>query len=302
MGLKREALACLQAAVGYPHNVAVRVGAVEALQAAATDTALPWIRAALMDEHPAVRFAACAAAGMGRDRSAEAGLRKCLDDEDASVRVAALFAWHRLGDSRRTGEMPTYLFEHEDPAVRRNAALLLGLLGEAGAIKVLARAMRDSDQAVRQHAIEAMARLGNREARQELTFMASSGIGSEEVFAIGALAQTADPRSADTFRYKLETATHLETKLAAARGLGLLGSDEGFELALGALDVRRPRIDDPADPPAGQILRIRQLAAAAVGAIGRDEALPALAKLLHDQSDPRVQVSAAGAILEILQR
>ena len=82
-----------------------------------------------------------------------------------------------------------------------------------------------------------MARLGSREARQELTFMASSGIGSEEVFAITALAHTRDPRSLDTFRYKLGTAANLETKLAAARALGLLGSDEGFEVALGALSM-----------------------------------------------------------------
>jgi HEAT repeat protein len=145
-----------------------------------------------------------------------------------------------------------------------------------------------------------MARLGNREARQELTFLANAGIGSQEVFAINALAQTSDPLYLDTLRYKLATATHLETRLASARGLGQLGSDEGFDLALRALKADRPLVEDPNDPAAGQILRARQLAAGALGAIGRADALPAVSDLMDNPRDPRVQVSAARAVLEIL--
>ena len=77
--------------------------------------------------------------------------------------------------------------------------------------------------------------------------------------------------------------------------------DEGFDPALRALGEDRSTIDDPRDPPAGQVLRKRQLAAAALGAIGRTEALPALEELMDDSADPRVQVSAAKAILEIVQ-
>lgn len=299
--LKRRALECLEAAVGYEPNPAVRVEAVEALASSGCGEGLPWIRSALLDEHPAVRFAACVAVGRLGDTVAVGGVRRCLDDEDASVRVAALFALHRLGHSEGTGRIPTYLLNHEDVAVRRNAALVLSWLDEPSAVRVLARAMRDRDAGVRQHALEAMARYGNREARQELTFMTNAGIGSEEVFAIGALAQTGDPVYLETLRYKLATATHLETRLAAARGLGRLGSDEGFDVALRALGTARPLTDDPNDPPAGQVLRVRQMAAAAFGAIGRIKALPRLRQVMEDPSDPRVQVSAARAILEILE-
>jgi HEAT repeat protein len=222
-----------------------------------------------------------------------------VDDEDASVQVAALFALHRLGYEELTGRMPTYLLHREDVTVRRNAALVLGFLDEPGAIKILARAMRDGDEGVRKHALEAMARLGNQEARQELAFMTNSGVGSDEVFAIGALAETGDRIYLDAFRYKLATAVHLETRLAAARALGRLGSDEGFDVAMKALKTSRPSRRDPDDPGAGQILRARQLAAAALGAIGRSDALPACAALIGDPTDPRVQVSAARAVLEI---
>ena len=47
-------------------------------------------------------------------------------------------------------------------------------------------------------------------------------------------------------------------------------------------------------------MRVRQLAAMALGAIGDHRALPALRRRLNDPSDPRVQVYAANAILEIL--
>jgi len=130
--------------------------------------------------------------------------------------------------------------------------------------------------------------------------MTGAGVGSDEVFAINALAATGDPAYLETFRYKLNTATHLETRLAAARGLGLLHSDEGFEIAMRALQGEQPTRSDPLDPAEGQVLRIGQLAAAALGAIGRTDALPALAKLLNDYGDPRVQVSAARAILDIV--
>ncbi len=300
--LRHRAEALLEHALGYPHNPVVRVESVEALQEAGSDRALPWIREALLDDHPAVRFAACVAVGTLRDHLASSQIKRLLSDEDASVRVAALYARHRLGFTQQTGLIAYYLLEHQEPAVRRNAALVLGLLGERGAIKVLAKAMRDHDEGVRHHALEAMARLGQPDAAKELAFLTNAGIGSQEVFAILALSGTNDPRHVDTFRYKLTTAIHLETKLAAARALGDRGYEDGFDIAARALRQQRATINDPDDPPAGQVLRVRQMAAGALGAIGRLEALPWLARVMEDTADPRLQVSAAGAMLRILAK
>jgi len=298
--LEHRAHGLLQAALRYPHNPIVRVEAVEALQYSGDRNVLPWIRTALLDEHAAVRFAACVAVGVLHDDLADGVLRDLVSDDDDSVKVAALYARHRLGFTHDTGKMAYHLLDHRDATVRRNAALVLGLLGERGAVKVLAKAMRDPDQGVRQHALEAMARLGNREAAQELAFMTNAGVGSEEVFAILSLSSTGDPRYVDTFRYKLATAIHLETKLAAVRALGMLGYDDGFDLAARSLGQKRAAINDPGDPAAGQVLRVRQMAAAALGAIGRDEALAPLQAMMEESADPRVQVSAAGAVLRIL--
>ena len=158
--LRRRAMECLKAGVGYRHNPAVRVEAVEALAGRTSDEGAPWVRSALLDDHAAVRFAACVAVGEARDVVAEAGVAKCLKDPNASVRVAALFARHRLGHTERSGDLAGYLLHDSDATVRRNAALVLGLLGEQGAVKVLAKGMKDTDAGVRDHSLEAMARLG----------------------------------------------------------------------------------------------------------------------------------------------
>jgi len=300
MSLEDRALECLKRGIQYKPNAVVRTEAIEALRSYGSADSLPWIRTALMDEHPAVRFAACMAIGEMEDAKSQAMLLKCATDKDVSVRVAALFALHRIGTTERTGLLVGHLLDDEDPTVRRNAALALGLMKEPGAIKILARAMKDEDIGVRNHALEAMGRLGNPESRQQLVFLANSGVGSEEVFAINALAELQEKIYYDIFLYKLDSASHLETKLAAARGLGLLGMTEGFAVALDAIDFNRPVPRDNLDTPADQILRTRQLAAAALGAIGEPAALPELNKSMISNEDARLQVSAAKAILEIL--
>lgn len=299
--LKRQALACLKAGLNYEANPVVRVQAVEGLRAAELEESRPWIRAAILDPHPAVRFAACVAVGELRDELALEALRERVRDTDASVRVAAMFALHRLGHVEHTGRIPNYLLDHPDSLVRRNAAILLGLLEERSATKVLARAMQDKDPGVRHQSLEALARLGVAEARQELVFLSNSGVGADEVFAITALASSGDARLESTFRYKYETATHTETRLAAVRALAKFGGGTGREFAERALRMGPPRTADPQDTPEGQVLRVRQLAAAALGAIADARALPALSEMMNDPRDPRLQVSGARAILEIIR-
>lgn len=292
----------IKAGLSFRDNPVVRAESVEALEAIATPEVLPWVRTALLDEHPGVRFAGCMVLGKLKDTGATSMIRKCLTDRDESVRVAALFAMHRLGQTEQTERLPNYVLLHADPIVRRNAAIAISMLGQQSAVTVLARAMKDNDPGVRHHALEGMARLGNKEAARELTFMANSGVGSEEVFAINALARTGDAAYEDAFRYKLSSASHLETRLAAARALGKLGIDAGLPLVLESLKPNQPVRQDPEDSPTDQLLRVRQLAAAAAGAIGSTKATPLLEALLTDGVDPRVQISAARALIEIADK
>jgi HEAT repeat protein len=302
-GVREDALEALRAAATFEYNPLVRVQALEAYATTGIHEALPWVREALHDEHPGVRFAACMAIGDLEDAVAHAAVVERLEDEDYSVRVGACYALHRLGDDQHTGWLATWLIQHEDPKVRANAAIALGRFPEHSVVKMLARAMNvEPDEQVQEYLLEAMARHHQPESIEQLRLMANSGIGRQELMAINALSETGQRRHEDIYRYKLESALHLETRLAAARALGKLGYRDGLPLALEALNFDQPRQDESEDPPAEQILRVRQLAIAALGRIGDRSALPALREIALEDPDPRVQTAAARAILSITER
>ncbi len=300
--LRSQSVEVLRAGLKYEANPIVRVQSVEAIGSTESSDLLPWLRTALLDDQPAVRFAACVTLGTMRDKVSESKIRDLLRGNDVNVKLAALYAIHRLGDSRRTGELSSYLLQDKDVIARRHAAMLIGLIGDPSAIKLLAKAMRDSDAGVRINVLASMARLGSKEAKQELVFMTTSGVGADETLAIQSLAESRDQTYLETYRYKLANAMHTETKLAAARALGMLGNDEGFEEAIKIIRTPPAPRPDPKDPPADQALRVKQLAAGALGEIGKSDALPVLSAVLQQDKDPRVQVSAAQAVLKILKR
>ena len=299
--LKERALEALKRGVRYEQPV-VRAQAIESLQEEAPEAALAWIRTGLHDEHPAVRFAAAMALGTLGDQASGERITKLLEDPDDSVKAAAVFALHRLGNTSHTARLAWFLRDHPDAAVRRNAALILGRLGEPGAIPLLAGVVGCRDDALHAQALEALVLLGNKEAVQQMTFVANSGDGPQEVFALNALAMTGDHSLTKTFEYRLAEGMYLETRLAAARGLGELGSSAGLEVALEGIRFDKPRSGLENDPAENQLMRTRQLAATALGAIGDPAGLVPLAERLEDNSDSRVQIAAARAILRIINR
>ena len=164
--------------------------------------------------------------------------------------------------------------------------------------------MNDEDEGLRLQATEAMARLGNAEACQDLMFLAHAGLGARETFALNALGDTLDPGFVETYQYKLKTAVHRETRLAAARALGRLGIQDGYGVALENVMFGQPdRTPEVAksDTPRSQIVRVRSMAALALGAIGNPGALPRLVDAIENPYDPRVELAAALAIVEILR-
>ena len=299
LALRDRAVLALKYGIEYEPLPSVRAQAVEALQKVAPEEGLPWIRTTLHDEHPGVRFAACVALGALRDTVSQPTIARCVSDPDPNVQAAAIFALHRLGDRRYSERLAEFLLEHEDPVVRRNAALLLGRLGETGAVPLLARAMIVDDESLRLQALESMALLGSHEARQQLKFTSYSGEGAQQTFALLALAETRDSSLTGLFEARLERAPYLETKLVAAKALAHLGCDAGYRVALRALDFDQRTRSSESEAPEIKIMRVRQLAAHALGAIGKLEALPALGERMNHDEDPRVQLAAAMAIVQL---
>jgi HEAT repeat protein len=299
--LRQRAMMYLKRGVQYEQNAVVRAQAIEALQDSGDEGAVAWIREATRDPEPGVRFAACMALGTLRDERSAQLLLTRVEDENPNVRIAAVFAIHRMKDYRFTNRLADALIASEDPAVRGNAAVALGRLGEKPSIRLLRRTEKDADARVRLQGLEAAAMLGDERAIKSLILMTHGPVGAHQAFAALALGQAGVQRAVDPLRIRLAEGPHLETRLAAARALGMLGYDDGFGLAVQSLTWSRTGPVRPGeDPPDLQTMRVKSSAALALGAIGNRLALPYVYQQMEKDPDPRVQLSAADAILSIL--
>jgi HEAT repeat protein len=207
------------------------------------------------------------------------------DDPNLSVQVAARFALHKLGDTTLTKDLEKFAL-NGDPRVRRNVALVLGMLGEKSALNTILPVLKnDPDPLVRQQAFEAMWRLGDDEALKPLVALTASAYADDKIIGLLALAAPQRRIVREHVRGLLAgDDVHTEVTLVAARAMGMLGSDEGFKIALDAT-----RSSDPNQ---------RFLAAIALGSIGRPDAQDPLRTLLSDPQ-PNVQLAAASAVLEL---
>lgn len=299
--LRDRASQYVRAAARFPDNPAVRAQAMEAMAEVMRDQSSLFLREGIKDEHPGVRFAACMALGDLGDRDARPAVETLTRDPDGSVRVAACFALERLGDSSHRRAWRDALTSAADPAVRRNAALAMGRLGNKSVIPLLARASTaDDDEGVRLQAFEAMALLGDSRAIEQFLHDAFGGRGFKQPFALLTLGRVDTEQVRSALRARLRNAPYIEARLAAARALGMQGCEDGYDLALQSLTWNQPRRDVADDPPELQVMRVRSMAALALGQIGRHEALPALKQMMENENDPRVQLAAATAILMIL--
>jgi HEAT repeat protein len=290
----------LEMAIRFPDNPAVRAQAMEAAGQVLGSEARPYLREGLSDEHPGVRFAACMALGSLDEPGDVKVVRSLVDHADPNVRIGAYFVLERTGDYRYRRAWRDLLWTDPDPEVRGNAALAMGQLKDPKVARLLSMVANDDPHdGVRVQALEGLALLGDADAVGKLLFQSFGGIGGRQPIALLALGQVKDPRVIPTLRRGLDNAPYLEARLAAARSLGAQGYDEGYDLALEALDWDEPAPGLPDDPPANQIMRVRTMAALALGEIGDPNALEPLEAMMENPEDPRVQLAAATAILMI---
>jgi len=263
-------------------NAIVRANAIEAIQDSVGAQGKDAIVNGLSDPNALVRFSAAMAAGTLRIEDARLDLLGLVNDPDPHVRIGVRYALHRLGDTHLSHDLEKTSRDF-DPHVRADTALALGLLGEHSALRVLEPMLDDPDPDVRIQVAEAMWRLGSEEGLTNLVAGSISSYVDDQIICLLALAAPKDYRVAEHLRGRL-TADYPQVALAAARGLGELGSDAGYGVA-----EKNIKSNDP---------RIVVMAALALGAIGRADAQPLLSPLLVD-SDQSVRLAAATAILEL---
>ncbi|MEP0846486.1 MAG: HEAT repeat domain-containing protein [Phycisphaerae bacterium] len=274
----------------------VRVNAIEALVQVLPEAGLPGIRESLGNESPLVRYAACVALGELRDRATLPKIRPLIAESNPRVRLAAAFAATRCGESNNAAVLVETMNGHPDENLRADAAYLIGKLGEKKALKRLRlAAKRERSGRVLMHIYTAMAMLGDEYALDRLMEAAVSSDVIARLIALQSLTELASPRSRDALLYRFQQeGDYDQVRLMAARGLGRLGAKVGYDLAVKSL---RRQESDP-----NETMRIRSLAALALGAIGDARALPLLAEVAADESDPRTQVAASLAICQIARR
>jgi HEAT repeat protein len=260
----------------------LRCNCIEALSKVDPTDASAVVMKDLSAQSDMVRFAAVVAAGQMKLVDAYQPLLGMVDDPSPQVQAAVLFALHRLGDTRRSHELE-HLAASADPHVRGTVAFVVGLLKEPSAAKMLTTLLADRSPAVRIQAAEALWRIGNQRGLEDLVAFSISGYPDDQMIALPAIAETGDQRVIQHIRGQLDN-DYIEVSLSAARALGMLGSDEGWNIAVPAATSSDPRQ--------------RSLAALAMGAIGRTDLQPYLKQLIKDK-EPAVRISAATAILQL---
>lgn len=298
--LREEALLTLEAAARSEHP-AIRANAIEGMQNDPARLA-GLIGEALRDENLGVRSVAAMAVGRVKLIGALSEVEPLLTDPASRVCASALYALDRCGRAIDPTPLASMLHD-ENPLVRAQAALVLGLLGDDSALNMLQEAATDpmprasaaEYRLLQLQLAEARVRLGDFDALHEIraalypsrpedleaTALAAMIIG--EIEDRGAIGQLVLLTARKDERGGLMPP---EVRLAAAGSLAQLG------LRRGGFIGREYAGHDRAT--------VRAQAAYVLGRIGSVEGLNALAELLGDRSS-QVRVAAAAAVLMITE-
>lgn len=295
--LRGDAIALLRRAVESP-NEQLRANAIEGLEGA-PEVLEEVVRVALGDPNRGVRFAAVMTVG----RRGLCGLLPLVDplreDPSASVRAAALFAVDRCTGRAPLGPLAEFVASI-DPEVRGNAAMILGEIGNPGAIPLLRQAVRvesrrvtvNRNRMIDLQVAESLVRLGEEQEIDVIraAVFAPAEQGELAAFACILLGRLKDaaylPTLAEIARREGRDARPAEVRLAAA-------------MAVAMLDPERAPVEVAMAYAASGMFAVRAQAALSLGWMADPRAVPALERLLRD-GNPLVQIAAAASILRQL--
>lgn len=311
--VREQALEILERAA-FSEYALLRANAIEALHPVPSRLA-PFVREALADPNPGVRYVA--AMSVGKLRLAEFAPEAMYLEHDADprVRAAALFAQTRNGFTPDLTPIADLLF-NDDPAVRAQAAFILGELKNDSALPMLrAVASKHSaatliqDRVFRLQLAEAMVKLGDLDAAQTIHVALYPALRDEfeaAVLAAQILGEIKDRQAIQQLvnvveaRLPAQTQTNRgsrqtpavepylyppELRLAAATSLAKMGYPDGVYVA------------DEYAADADHLVRAQTTFLYAEAHRSGD--LPRLVALMGDPS-PIVQTAAASSVLRFL--
>lgn len=291
------AIAILEQAVVAPFPQ-LRANAIEAMHPA-PEMAAEYARQGLVDENRGVRFVAAMTIGKLRLCDASHLVEPLLLDESESVRAAAIYALRTCGQKVDLNPLAD-MMRSNDPEIRSNAALVLGMLGDESAAPMIEQAVGrglelagpDRASAVDLQLAEALVQLGRMEQVDTIRAKLFVPPESQELSAMAAviLGRLGDEQSAGAME-RLIFAEGIERRPAEVR--------IGATMALAMLN-RPVEAAWIAEHATSQVAEVRLQVALAMGEIGGTQALAMLERLLQDEN-PLVQVAAAGSVLRLDQ-
>lgn len=278
-------------------NALERAYAFEAMQSA-PDLLLRYGGQGVVDENRGVRFVATMAIGRtGLGRLASVLQPGLLDDSD-SVRAATIFALRSLGEGVDPSPL-AMMVESDDPEVRGNATMVLGMLGNPSAVPLiqssLGKGMRLRNpmrvRITELQAAEALVELGREEDVEPIraALFAPVEQGEITVLACDMLGRLKDEQARPMLmRLLLADGNQRrppEIRVAAAGAIFQLPPP--FEPGLEKVLLDQVGAEDP---------RLRTQVATALRHAPGGASEKALDRLLAD-TDPLVRIAAAGALL-----
>lgn len=325
---KPKAYAVVESTLGHEQS-RVRLAGLEASQFA-PDAADDLALRGLEDENPAVRFAALVTIGKLKLQRLADAASDLMNDKNASVRAAAIFAVKRCGREVDLSPLGAIL-AGGSAGDRANAAMLIGELGDPQAIDMLREMSAESMPRVsaaqrawvRLQFAEAMIKLDPDDAEVLGSIRAAmfSNLDDVRVLAIQVLGEVGDQSIRSGLTHILQRDNPIQVKIAAAQTLVRLGDTRAQAVLMdaSAYDAKALRRDlqryvqdsDTDNSPEVQAIRdllnneeqlartaaeVRAQAAVALAWVQSVEAAERLDALMAD-ADPIVRVAAASAVL-----
>ena len=247
----------------------------------------------------------------GNRESSPCDLGERMRSEDWRRRMAAALAAGRADRDDGLREGLTAALTDAEGAVRWAAARALGERGDAAAVPLLSRALRDPACFVRAGAVRALGKLGH-PVRGHLLRALSAGNEEDRAFACDAVTAFPDEPTVAALIRALKDES-IRVRDAAAHALVCIGAPavdlliatlRGGDLGRRAQAARcLGKIGDPrACGPLERAIRceasyVRKAAGQALKSLGCQPVAPALRDM--DQPDPRVREAAARALAEL---
>lgn len=292
----------------HSNNPLTRMHAIEAIARTMGAKEGRVLMQGLNDPVVGVRYAAAMAVGDVTCRSAIPRLVEIVENPKSDQRVvaAAVYALHRMGDNRYTGQLAILLHSELDEG-RSAAATVMGKMTETSAIGPLKSMLADEKApAVRLAIVEALARLGDKRSQQMLESFSKQYFLDLRLAVVPTIGELRVAGASRILRQLLGNSKNPpRVRVAAVGALGTLGVHvkDAEKYARQALEnpdgLLRDFYGQKHAVTDVERSSLRQIAAMALGKIGNDQIIPVLQLFLEDQ-DSAVRVAAAMAILQLL--